>query len=72
MKQFGRTMLTVMGIAVAAAVLSSIPAQAGSNVVAHALVPVAFFEDTSNPADTVFAFVEVTSKEIALERRSFL
>jgi len=45
MKQFGRTMLTVMGLAVAAAVLSSIPAQAaGSSVVAHALVPgVGFF-----------------------------
>ena len=34
MKQFVRTMLTVMGLAVVA-VLSSIPAQAGSNVIAH-------------------------------------
>jgi hypothetical protein len=40
MKQFGRTMRIVMGLAVAAAVLSSIPAQAaGSNVVNHAFVP---------------------------------
>jgi hypothetical protein len=62
MKQFGRTMLIVMGLAVAAAVLSSIPAQAaGSAFVAHALVPVAFLEDTSNPTDPVFAFVEVVT-----------
>jgi len=37
MKRFGRTMLTVMGLAVAAAMLSSNPAQAqaGSSVVTH-------------------------------------
>jgi hypothetical protein len=36
MKQFCRTMLTVMGLAVAAALLSSIPAQAaGSSVINH-------------------------------------
>lgn len=39
-KQFGRTMLTIMGLAVAAAVLSSIPAQAqsGSTVVNHGFI----------------------------------
>jgi hypothetical protein len=52
-------MLTVMGLAVAAAVWSSIPAQAGPAIVAHALNPVAFFEDTSNSTDPVFAFVQV-------------
>jgi hypothetical protein len=62
MKQFGRTMLTVMGLAVAAAVLSSIPAQAaGSSVVAHALVPFAFLQDTSNLADPVFAYVTLVT-----------
>jgi hypothetical protein len=51
-----------MGFTAAAALLSSIPAQgAGSSVVAHALVPLAFFEDTSNPADPVSAFVEVVT-----------
>jgi hypothetical protein len=63
MKQFGRTMLTVMGLAVAAAVLSSIPAQAaGPGVVAHAFVPgVAFFTllDPSNPFSTELVEVEV-------------
>jgi hypothetical protein len=40
MKQFRRTTLSVMGLAVAVAVLSSIPAQAaGSSVIAHAFVP---------------------------------
>src|SRR5215467_12070134 len=62
MKQFGRTMLTVMGFAVAAAVLSSIPAQAASPVVvAHGFVPgVAFFTqlDPNNPFST--ELVEVT------------
>jgi len=37
MKQFGKTMLTVLGLAMAATVLSSIPAQAaGSSVITHA------------------------------------
>ena len=46
MKQFGRTMLTALGLAVGAAVLSSIPVQAqagGSSVVTHAVVPVVGF-----------------------------
>ncbi len=61
MKQFGRTMLTVMGLAVAAAVLSSIPAQAaGSSVIAHAFVPaVGFF--TSTPTGTELVSFEVVS-----------
>jgi hypothetical protein len=59
MKQFGRTMLIVMGLAVAAAVWSSIPAQAGPAVVAHALNPNAFLLDTSNSADPVALFVGV-------------
>jgi len=61
MKQFGRTMLIVMGLAVAAAVWSSIPTQAGPAVVAHALNPVAFLADTSNSADPVSLFVEVVT-----------
>ena len=56
--KFG-TMLIVMALAVAAAVWSSIPAQAGPAIVAHALNPVAFLTDTSNPADPVFVFVTV-------------
>jgi hypothetical protein len=47
MKQFGRTMLTGMGVALAAAVLSSIPAQAaGSSVIAHAFVPAVGFPNS--------------------------
>ena len=61
MKKFGRTMLIVMGLAVAVAVLSLIPAQAGPAVVAHALVPVAFLNDTSNPANPVSLFVEIVT-----------
>jgi hypothetical protein len=57
-----RSILTVMGLSVVAAVLSSIPAQAaGPSVVAHALVPLAFLEDTSNPSDPVFAFAVVVT-----------
>jgi len=61
MKQFSRTMLTVMRLAVAAAVLSSIPAQAaGSSVIAHAFVPaVGFF--TSTPTGTELVSFEVVS-----------
>jgi hypothetical protein len=62
MKQFGRTMLTVMGLAVAAVVFLSIsiPAQpAGPSVIANALVPVVTFFDMSNPSDPVFSAVEV-------------
>jgi hypothetical protein len=63
MKQFGRTMLTGMGLAVAAAVSLSIPAQAAStSVVAHAFVPgVAFFTllDPNNPFSTELVEVEV-------------
>src|SRR5215472_11536606 len=57
MKQSGRTLLTVMGLAVAAAVLSSIPAQAaGSSVVAHAFIPsVGWF----TPAGDEFVQVQV-------------
>ena len=71
MKQFGRTMLTVMGLAVAGAVSSSIPAQAASPVVVthtgvHGFVPtVGFFTllDPSNPnsAELVGVTVEKTS-----------
>jgi len=47
MKQFGRTMLTVMGLVVAAAMLSSIPAQAAG--MAHAIVSgVGFFNPAGN------------------------
>jgi len=63
MKQFSRTVLTVMGLAVAAAVLSSVPAQAStSSVVAHAWVPgVAYFTqlDPSNPFSTELVEVSV-------------
>jgi hypothetical protein len=65
MKQFARTKLSVMGLAVAATVLSSIPAQAaGPTVVTHALVPgLGFFTllDNSNPASTEFVNVTVES-----------
>jgi hypothetical protein len=58
-KQFGRTILTVMSRAVAAALVSSIPAQgAGSNVVTHAFVPgMGFF----TPAFDEFVQVQVVS-----------
>lgn len=49
MKQFGKTILTVMGIAAAAAVLSSIPAQA-ANVV-HGFVPGGSFFTLLDPND---------------------
>jgi hypothetical protein len=58
-KTLWRTMLTVVGLAVAAAVLSSIPAQAaGSSAIAHAFVPsVGFF----NAAGNEFVQVQVVS-----------
>src|SRR5215813_2773787 len=64
-KQLGRTMMTVMVLAVSAAVLSSIPAQAASPVVvAHAFVPsVGFFTllDPSNPFSTELVTLDVES-----------
>lgn len=59
-KQFGRTILTVMCIAAAAAVLSSIPAQAAS--VVHGFVPGgSFFTqlDPNNPNSTELVTFEV-------------
>ncbi len=55
MTQFGRTILTRTGLAVAAAVLTSIPAQAaGSSVVDHAFVPqVGFFNSAGNELVTM-------------------
>lgn len=66
MKQFGRTTLPAMGLAVAAAMLSSIPAQAaGSSVVAHALVPsVNFF--TTDGSELVEVSVISTNAGYAL------
>ena len=63
MTQFCRTMLTVMGLAVAAAVLSSIPAQAAS-VVNHGFVPSGgFFTllDPNNPASTELVTFQVVN-----------
>jgi len=63
MKRFGRTMLTVMGLAVAAAVLSSIPAHAsGPNVIANGFsAGVGWFTqlDPNNPFSTELVVVNV-------------
>jgi hypothetical protein len=65
MKQFGKTMLTVMGLAVAAAVLSPIPAQAASPVVvAHAFdANVGWFTllDPNNPFSLELVTFDVES-----------
>jgi hypothetical protein len=63
MKQFSRTMLTVMGVAVAAAGLSAIPAQASGptrSISANGLGGSVNFVDMSNPADPVTASVNLS------------
>ena len=63
MKQFGRTILTIMGLVVAAAVLSSIPARASGpskHVTANGLGGFVQIFDSSNPDDPVFAFVSLS------------
>lgn len=63
-KQFGRTLLTVMSLAVATAMLSSIPAQAqgtGSSVVTHGFVSNFGIFDGST-GELTFVSIESTAK----------
>ena len=62
MKKFGKTMLTVMCLAVAAAVSSSIPARASSpsRFTANGVGGIVSIVDMSNPDDSVSAFVNLS------------
>jgi hypothetical protein len=62
MKQFAKTMLTVIGLAIAAAVLSAVPgqAQAGSNVVNHGFIA-SFGIFDFNTGELIFVTISTTN-----------